>query len=393
MVYFKDSFDGDGPLKEWVIPSKPDKPQGKFVVATKKYSNESKSIELKTTKNARFHWMLKRCGTHASTEDNDLIVQFSVAFEQDIDCGGGYVKLFSSGTSQETITNSTPYYIMFGPDICGLQKRIVHVIINHNGTNYNCKSSPKCKDDVFTHVYTLHLYASNRSYEVRIDNESVQAGNLTDDWPILQPREIAYESDVKPSDWDDREWIADPNDKIPDNWELPELIEDIEATKPDDWDDEANGDWSAPITDYRGPWIAKQIPNPEYVKDHTIGIFKDIGLIGIDVRQAMSGTIFGDFLITDDVDLARQAADAIVESSKKERTVKKKIDNKEMEKMRASGKLTDYKISDDGDDKDFEDMSGVDTMDVIDSGHNGFGRASNHDEHTGSSSVHTNEEL
>ncbi|KAI0989053.1 hypothetical protein GJ496_009108 [Pomphorhynchus laevis] len=27
LVYFKDSFDDDGPLKEWVIPPKPDKPQ------------------------------------------------------------------------------------------------------------------------------------------------------------------------------------------------------------------------------------------------------------------------------------------------------------------------------------------------------------------------------
>ncbi|KAI0987062.1 hypothetical protein GJ496_007334 [Pomphorhynchus laevis] len=210
LVYFKDSFDGDGPLKEWVIPSKPDKPQGKFVVATKKYSNESKSIRLKTTENARFYWMSKRFATHASTEDHDLIVQFSVAFEQSIDCGGGYVKLFRSETSKETLTDSTPYYIMFGPDISGLQKRIVHVIINHNGTNSNCKSSPKCKDDVFTHVYTLHLYASNRSYEVRIDNESVQSGNLTDDLPIPQPREITYPSDAKPSNWDDRERIADP---------------------------------------------------------------------------------------------------------------------------------------------------------------------------------------
>ncbi|KAI0987773.1 hypothetical protein GJ496_009794 [Pomphorhynchus laevis] len=26
LVYFKDSFDSDSPLKEWVIPSKPDKP-------------------------------------------------------------------------------------------------------------------------------------------------------------------------------------------------------------------------------------------------------------------------------------------------------------------------------------------------------------------------------
>ncbi|KAI0988933.1 hypothetical protein GJ496_011019 [Pomphorhynchus laevis] len=323
--------------------------------------------------------MSRRFATHASTEDHDLIVQFSVAFEQDIDCGGGY-------------------------------KRIGPVIINHNGTNYNCKWSPKCKDDVFTDVYTLHLYASNRSYEVRIYNESVQARNLTDDRLILQPCEMSYLSDAKPSDWDDRDWIADPNDKIPDNWELPELIEDIEATKPDDWDDEADGDWSAPMKtnpaymgkwvprtidnpDYRGPWIGKQIPNPEYVEDHTIGIFKDIDLIGIDVRQVMSGTIFGDFLITDDVDLARQAADAIVETSKKERAVKKKIDDTEMEKMRASGKPTDDKISDGGDDKDFEDMSGVDTMDVVDSGHGGFGRASNHDEHTGSLSVHTNEEL
>ncbi|KAI0985242.1 hypothetical protein GJ496_002285 [Pomphorhynchus laevis] len=351
-VYFKDLFDGDGPLKEWVIPSKPDKAQGKFVVVTKKYSNESKSIGLKTTENARFYWMFKRFATHAITGDHDLIVQFSVALEQDIDCGGGYVKLFGLRTSQETLTDSTPYYIMFGPDIYGLRKRIVHVIINHNGTNYNCKSSPKCKDDVFTHVYMLHLYASNRSYEVRIDNESVQSGNLTDDWPILQPREIAYPSDAKPSDWDDRERIADPNDKIPDKWELPELTEDIEATKPDDWDDEADGDWPAPMKTnpaymgkwvprtidnpyYTGPWIAKQISNPEYVEDHTIGIFMDIGLIGIDVWQAKSCTIFGDFLITDDVDLARQVAYAIVETSEKERTVKKKIVDKEMEKMRA----------------------------------------------------------
>ncbi|KAI0983441.1 hypothetical protein GJ496_005702 [Pomphorhynchus laevis] len=91
--------------------------------------------------------------------------------------------------------------------------------------------------------------------------------------------------------------------------------EDIEATKPDDWDDEADGDLSASIKtnpaymgkwvlrtidnpDYRGPWIAKQISNPEYVEDH----------------------------------LARQVADAIVETSKKERTVKKKSTTKKWRK-------------------------------------------------------------
>ncbi|KAI0988551.1 hypothetical protein GJ496_004305 [Pomphorhynchus laevis] len=57
------------------------------------------------------------------------------------------------------------------------------------------------------------------------------------------------------------------------------------------------------------------------------------------------------------------------ETSKKKRTVKKKIDDKEMEKMCASRNPTDDKISNGDDDKDFEDMSVVDIMDVVDSGH------------------------
>ncbi|KAI0983241.1 hypothetical protein GJ496_008546 [Pomphorhynchus laevis] len=239
--------------------------------------------------------MSKRFATHASTEDHDLIIQFSVAFEQDIDCGGGYMKLLVQEPDGQRVRSSGKF---------------------------------------------------NR----RLANSATPRNRIP--------------SDAKPSDWDDRERIADPNNKIPDNWELPELIEDIEATKPDDWDDKADGDWSAlmktnpayigkwvPRTidnpDCKGPWFTKQIPNPEYVEDHTIGIFKDIGLIGIDVLQVKSGTIFGNFLITNDVDLARQAADAIVETSKKERTVKKKIDDKEMEKCvrRESSQMIRFRMT------------------------------------------------
>lgn len=351
VVYFKDSFDGESPLSQWVMPSKPEKPQGKFNVTNKKYANDSGVFGLKTTEDARFYWISRRFEHVASTDDRDLIVQFSVAFEQDIDCGGGYIKLLSADTNQDSLTDTTPYYLMFGPDICGLQKRIVHVIISHNGTNHDCKTSPKCKDDVFTHVYTLHLRSSNRSYEVRIDNEPVQSGNISEDWSIQQPREIADPDDVKPSDWDDRRRIPDPKDTKPDGWDQPEFVTDTEARRPDDWDEEADGEWVAPTKanpafrgewrprtmenpEYKGAWEARRIPNPDFVEDLSVGVFRDIGVVAIDVWQVKSGTVFSDFLITDDAQLAAEEAAALVERAKKERSVKEKVDDEEMDKMK-----------------------------------------------------------
>ena len=45
------------------------------------------------------------------------MIQYTVKHEQDIDCGGGYLKL--GAFEQETFGGSTKYSIMFGPDICG----------------------------------------------------------------------------------------------------------------------------------------------------------------------------------------------------------------------------------------------------------------------------------
>lgn len=47
------------------------------------------------------------------------MVQFSVKHEQDIDCGGGYLKVFDCKLEQTDMHGETPYEIMFGPDICG----------------------------------------------------------------------------------------------------------------------------------------------------------------------------------------------------------------------------------------------------------------------------------
>ncbi len=92
------------------------------------------------------------------------------------------------------------------------------------------KKEIRCKDDVFTHLYTL-IVNPDGTYEVLIDNEKVESGTLTDDWDFLPPKEIKDPEAKKPEDWDDREKIDDPEDSKPEDWDKPEHIADPDATK------------------------------------------------------------------------------------------------------------------------------------------------------------------
>ena len=150
------------------------------------------------------------------------------------------------------MTGDSPYFVMFGPDICGPGTKKVHVIFSYKGNNLLTKKDIRCKDDEFTHLYTL-IVKPDLTYEVRIDNEKVESGNLEDDWDFLAPKKIKDPSAKKPEDWDDRAKIDDPDDKKPEDWDKPELIKDPDAKKPDDWDDEEDGEWEPPM-----------ISNPEY---------------------------------------------------------------------------------------------------------------------------------
>ena len=81
------------------------------------------------------------------------------------------------------------YSYLSGPDICGPGTKKVHVIFNYKGQNHLVKKDIRCKDDVFTHLYTL-IVQPDGSYEVLIDNESAQKGTLEDDWDFLPPKMI-----------------------------------------------------------------------------------------------------------------------------------------------------------------------------------------------------------
>lgn len=101
----------------------------------------------------------------------------------------------------------------------------MHVIFSYKGKNHLINKEIRCKDDVFTHFYTLIVQPDN-TYEVLIDNEKVESGSLEDDWDFLPPKKIKDPEAKKPEDWDERATIPDPDDSKPEDWDKPEHIPD-----------------------------------------------------------------------------------------------------------------------------------------------------------------------
>lgn len=76
-------------------------------------SDYSVSVGLQTSQDARFYALSARFEPF-SNKGQTLVVQFTVKHEQNIDCGGGYVKLFPAGLDQTDMHGDSEYNIMFG---------------------------------------------------------------------------------------------------------------------------------------------------------------------------------------------------------------------------------------------------------------------------------------
>uniref|UniRef100_A0A4W5QCG0 Calreticulin n=1 Tax=Hucho hucho TaxID=62062 RepID=A0A4W5QCG0_9TELE len=303
-IYFREQFeDGDAWKSRWV-ESKHKSDYGKFVLtAGKFYGDVENDKGLQTSQDARFYSASSRFES-VSNKDQPLVIQFTVKHEQNIDCGGGYIKLFPADLNQEEMHGESTYNIMFVLDLKKLKK--IHYYF----------------DDEYTHLYTLVVNPDN-TYEVKIDNKKVESGSLEEDWDFLPPKKIKDPDAEMPDDWDEKENIDDPEDKKPEDWDVAETIPDPDAKKPDDWDDEMDGEWEPPMVtnpDYKGEWKPKQIDNPaykgkwvhpeidnpDYTPDPEIYQYASMGVIGLDLWQVKSGTIFDNFLITNDPKLAEE---------------------------------------------------------------------------------------
>nr|BAE02206.1 unnamed protein product [Macaca fascicularis] len=305
-VYFQEEFlDGEHWRNRWV-QSTNDSRFGHFRLSSGKfYGHKEKDKGLQTTQNGRFYAISARFKPF-SNKGKTLVIQYTVKHEQKMDCGGGYIKVFPADVDQKNLNGKSQYYIMFGPDICGFDIKKVHVILHFKNQYHENKKLIRCKVDGFTHLYTLIL-RPDLSYDVKIDGQSIESGSIEYDWNLT-----SLKKETSPAE--SKDWEQTKDNKAQD-WEKHFL--DASASKQSDWNGELDGDWPAsmlqkpPYQDGLKPegidkdiWLHHKMKNTNYLTQYDLSEFENIGAIGLELWQVRSGTIFDNFLITDDEEYA-----------------------------------------------------------------------------------------
>ena len=339
--------------------------------AGKHYGDAELDKGIQTSQDARFYAIGSKLQEPFSNKGETLVLQFSVKHEQNLDCGGGYIKLLPASTDLKNFDGDSQYYIMFGPDICGSKK--THVIFNYKGENKLIKDTITPKSDIDTHVYTL-VVKPDQTYQVLIDNVEAKAGSLEEGWDFLPPKKIKDPSASKPADWDDNPKIEDPTDVKPADWDNePEYVDDPDAKKPEDWDDELDGEWEASKIrnpnykgewrakridnpNYKGVWVHPLIDNPDYHPDPELGVYSNIGAVGFDLWQVKSGSIFDNIIVTNSVAEAKAFYDETTgKTIAAEQAARKAAQDAETKRLQEEEKQREEEAKANGGDDDDDD--------------------------------------
>ena len=302
----------------------------------------------------------------------DLVLQYELKLEDTLSCGGAYIKMprASPDFDVASMTDASPYSIMFGPDRCGATNK-VHFILQHQSPvslrweEKHFADTVPVTVDKKTHLYTLLVRASG-DFTIFVDRKEVGGGNLLTKLtpPINPPAEIDDPDDRKPSDWVEEEKIPDPSAHKPEDWDedqpamvpdaaatrpegwdedAPALIPDPEAKKPEDWDDGEDGEWEAPMVPnpvcqlagcgqwsppmvrnpkykgkwraplvdnpaYKGPWKPRKISNPDYFFQERPAVAPMAG-IAVEIWTTNAGLHFDSFFVGFSLEAAFKFAD------------------------------------------------------------------------------------
>jgi calreticulin len=317
-VYFSDDFSEDWHGR-WIQPPVSDLGRLEWA-AGRWYADEFPERGIRTVSESK-HFMLATTFKPFTNKDKTLVVQYTVKNEQNLNCGGSYIKVFAEGFEPAKFTRDMNALVMFGPDKCGSEKR-THLMLSYKNKGVLNKIQLPYRDDPLTHVYTFVLRPDN-TFKVLIDFEVVADAHLEDYFDMLPPKELVDTNARKPADWEEQATIVDVGDRKPSNWDVPEFIADDTAEKPDDWDEaedgkwlrpkkknpEFRGDWAPRIISnpkYKGPWTPPVYKNPAYQKDDNLYQLGTFGGVGFEVLQVNPGSIFDNFFIGDDENEARE---------------------------------------------------------------------------------------
>ncbi|CAK9293995.1 unnamed protein product [Gordionus sp. m RMFG-2023] len=135
-----------------------------------------------------------------------FMLQYEVKFQKLVKCSGAYVKLISRRPDLNLLlfNASTPYTLMFGPDLCGNDpklhfvigyrdplngiweerhcKRSAHSLISYFPTTGHDSESPaSTSNSTLTRLFTLILKPDS-TFMLKIDNKVVNSGHLSRDF-------------------------------------------------------------------------------------------------------------------------------------------------------------------------------------------------------------------
>ena len=96
---------------------------GEWAWTAGKWYGDVNDKGIQTSQDARFYGYSAKMNNVFNNENKDLVLQFTTKYEQDIDCGGAYIKLLPSGLDQTKFGGDSEYAILFGPDVCGSGRR------------------------------------------------------------------------------------------------------------------------------------------------------------------------------------------------------------------------------------------------------------------------------
>ena len=221
-IFFAETFDNSSWESRWAQVDLPgiNGPAAHFEWSAGEWFVNASQRGLRTSTPLR-HYAASARFEKFSNRGKDLVLQFSVKHEnEDLSlCAGGYVKLLHHDFDQSTFGGTTPYQIMFGPDICGYDVSVIHLIFNWKGRllHRNPEISLDFDErDSKSHIYTL-LLSPNNTYKIYIDLREKSSGKLHDFWDFPKMT-MDDPTDRKPKDWIEHRRIVDPEVKKPEPW-------------------------------------------------------------------------------------------------------------------------------------------------------------------------------
>ncbi|KAG4306266.1 hypothetical protein PORY_000254 [Pneumocystis oryctolagi] len=346
------------------------------------YKGINGDMGLVVKKAAAHHAISAKFEKSMNNKGKILVVQYEVKLQNDLECGGAYLKLITESREDirfKDFSNQTPYTIMFGPDKCGMTNK-VHFIFRHKNPKTgkyeekHLKSPPTIEETKFTTLYTL-IVRPDQSFEIRINNKPLKKGSLLKDFdpPVNPEKFIVDPDDKKPDDWVDEATIIDVNAKKPDDWDEneppqildvnavkptnwledePLMIPDPNASAPEEWNEEEDGEYIAPMIPnpacakaagcgpfrpmipnpkYKGLWVPPRINNPKYIGEwvphKTPSDFESLIGIGFELWTMQNDILFDNIYIGHSIEEAEKFAKATFEVKYKHETAQKKVDS------------------------------------------------------------------